>query len=109
MEKSLETGANYEGTCFFDHNMSDAFQALFPRGRLPPAQVVANQYTFPGLVGGTDGSAGVQTERMGVGFTLGNEIIPLLQFSAPVGGLVSSLRAEAASLLQNDSQTSMTC
>jgi ribonuclease HI len=36
---------------------------------------------------------------MGAGFALGIERIPLLQFSAPVGGPVSSLRAEAASLL----------
>ncbi len=33
LEKSLETGANSEGTCFFGHYMSDAFRALFPRGR----------------------------------------------------------------------------
>ncbi len=59
----------------------------------------ARQYTVPGLVGGTDGKACVQTDRMGAGFALGNERIPLLQFLAPVGGLVSSLGAEAASLL----------
>jgi hypothetical protein len=49
-----------------------------------------------------DGSACVLTDRMGAGFALGNERIPLLQFSAPVGGPISSLRAEAteaASLL----------
>ncbi len=33
-KKKLETGANSEGTCFFGHDMSDAFRALFPRGRL---------------------------------------------------------------------------
>jgi hypothetical protein len=54
---------------------------------------------FPGLVGGTDGNACVWTDRIGAGFALGNERITLLQFSAPVGGQVSSLRAEAASLL----------
>ena len=75
-------------------------------GRVPPAlglyrqyQQDARQYTFAGLVGGTDGSACVRTDRMGAGFALGIERIPLLQFSAPVGGPVSSLRAEAASLL----------
>jgi ribonuclease HI len=42
----------------------------------------------------------MRTDRMGAGFALGTERIPLLQFSAPVGGPVSSMRAEAASLLQ---------
>ncbi len=41
----------------------------------------------------------MQTDRMGAGFALGNERIPLLQFSAPVGGPISSLLAKAASLL----------
>jgi hypothetical protein len=75
--------------------------------RIPPAlgfycqyQQDARQYIFPGLVGGTDGSACVQTDRMGAGFSLGTERIPLLQFSAPVGGPVSSLRAAVESLLQ---------
>jgi hypothetical protein len=30
----VERGAKSEGTCFFGHDMSDAFIALFPRGRL---------------------------------------------------------------------------
>jgi hypothetical protein len=54
-------------------------------------------------MGGTDGSAYVRTDRMGLmgaGFALGTERKPLMQFSAPVGGPVSSMRAEAASLLQ---------
>jgi hypothetical protein len=37
------------------------------------------------LVGGTDGSACMQTDRINTGFALGNERIPLLQFLAPVG------------------------
>ena len=75
--------------------------------RVPPTlclyrqfQQDALQYTFPGLVGGTDGSACMRTDRMGAGFALGTERKPLLQFSAPVGGPLSSMRAEAASLLQ---------
>ncbi len=39
------------------------------------------------------------TDRMGAGFALGTERTLLLQFSAPVGGPVSSLQAEEASLL----------
>ncbi len=55
---------------------------------------------FTGLVGGTDGLACMRTDRMGAGFALGTEKIPLLQYSAPVGGPVSSMRTGAASLLQ---------
>ena len=60
----------------------------------------ALQYTFQGLVGGTDGSANLRTEQMGAGFAIGRERQPLLTFSAPVGGPYSPLRAEAVSLLQ---------
>ncbi len=41
----------------------------------------ALQYTFPGLVGGMDGSACVRTDRMGAGFALGPENTPPAVFS----------------------------
>jgi ribonuclease HI len=95
---SLEALGDWSGRRYDFHWCND---------RVPPAlrlyrqfQQDALQYTFTGLVGGTDGSACMRTDRMGAGFALGTERIPLLQFSAPVGGPVSSMRAEAASLLQ---------
>ena len=60
----------------------------------------ARQYTFQGLVGGTDGSANERTGRMGAGFAVGIDEEPLMTYSASVGGPLAPLRAEAASLLQ---------
>jgi len=60
----------------------------------------ARQYTFQGLVGGTDGSANNRTGRMGAGFALGIQKEPLMTYSVSVGGPLAPLRAEAASLFQ---------
>ncbi len=60
----------------------------------------ARQYTFQGLVGGTDGSANNRTGRMGAGFALCIQKEPLMTYSVFVGGPLAPLRAEAASLFQ---------
>ena len=59
----------------------------------------ARQYTFQGLVGGTDGSANI---RMGAGFALGRQKEPLMTYYASVGGPLAPLRAEAASLFTRE-------
>jgi len=50
---------------------------------------------------GTDGSSQRQSERQGSGFvvTQGDDTAPVLQFFAPVGGPLSSIRVEAVALL----------
>ena len=58
------------------------------------------QYTFQGLVGGTDGSANKRTGRMGAGFALGIQKEPLMTYSVSVVRPLAPLRAEAASLFQ---------
>ena len=58
----------------------------------------AVQYSWQGLIAGTDGSVHYQQERMGAGYVVGIDPIPLLELSVRVGGPLSSLRAEAASL-----------
>jgi hypothetical protein len=40
-----------------------------------------------------------RTERMGAGYALGNQPVPILTFHARVGGPLATTRAEAASLL----------
>ena len=49
---------------------------------------------------GTDGSVDVRSERMGAGYAIGAQPVPILVFSAPVGAPLASIRLEAASLLQ---------
>jgi hypothetical protein len=51
---------------------------------------------------GTDGSVDERTERMGAGYVVGVDPIPstTLSIRVPVGGLLATTRAEAASLLQ---------
>ena len=58
----------------------------------------AIQYTWLGWVAGTDGSVNYKQERMGAGYAVGVGPVPLLELSAPVGGPLSTLRSEAASL-----------
>ena len=60
----------------------------------------ARQYTFQGLVGGTDGGANIRTDRIGAGFALGRQKEPLMTYYASVGGPLAPLRAEAASLFK---------
>ena len=60
----------------------------------------ARQCTFQGLVGGTDGSANIRSDRMGAGFALGRQKEPLMTYYASVGRPLAPLRAEAASLFK---------
>jgi ribonuclease HI len=60
----------------------------------------ALRLTWVGLVAGTDGSVDLSLEQMGAGYVIGDAPIPLRAFSAPVGGPLASIRAEAASLLK---------
>jgi hypothetical protein len=55
---------------------------------------------WEGLVAGTDGSVGERAARMGAGYAIGDQPIPIRVFLAPVGGPLASIRPEAASLLQ---------
>ena len=54
--------------------------------------------TWAGSVAGTDGSVDYRRERMGAGYVVGIDPVPTLAISVRVGGPLSSLRAEAASL-----------
>jgi hypothetical protein len=56
--------------------------------------------TWPGIIAGTDGGVAWKTERMGAGYVIGTEQAVELVLSVRVGGPLSTLRAEAASLLQ---------
>ena len=60
----------------------------------------ALRLSWSGIVAGTDGSVDWKNERMGSGYVTGTEQEPETLFSACVGGPLSTLRAEAASLLQ---------
>ena len=60
----------------------------------------ALRLSWSGIVTGTDGSVDWKKERMGSGYVTGTEQEPESSFSACVGGPLSTLRAEAASLLQ---------
>ena len=66
----------------------------------------ARQLTHAGLLAAADGSADLRANRQGTGFVVKEEVgsAILLELSAPVGGPVASLRAEAIglfSILQN--------
>jgi ribonuclease HI len=75
----------------------------------PPSQLLryragqqdALLYTGQGLFAGSDGSVNYQKERMGTGYvvTQGMDLAPIHRFSAPVGGPLASIRAEAVGLL----------
>ena len=60
----------------------------------------AARLSWEGLVAETDGSVDERTECMGVGYAVGDDVIPLMTLSRRVGGPLASVRAEAASLLQ---------
>ena len=61
----------------------------------------AIRFNWPvdGLVAWTDGGVQWKQERVGAGYVVGTDPIPLLTLSAPVGGPLASMRAEGASLL----------
>jgi hypothetical protein len=52
------------------------------------------------LVACTDGSVDERTEHMGTGYIVGDDRVPLMILSSPVGGHLASIRSEAAGLLQ---------
>jgi hypothetical protein len=61
------------------------------------------RHDWGGLVAGTDGSVDVTVlaEQMGAGYVLGADPVPIMAFSARVGGgHLASAQAEATSLLQ---------
>ena len=60
----------------------------------------AMKATWVGLVAGNDSSVEKLLERMGAGYAIGAQPVPLRVFSAPVGAPLASIRPEAASLLQ---------
>jgi ribonuclease HI len=60
----------------------------------------ALRHRWTGLVAGTDGSVDESSETMGAGYAIGDAPLPIRVLSAPVGGPLASVRAEAASLLQ---------
>jgi ribonuclease HI len=75
----------------------------------PPSQLLRHRagqqdallYTGQGLFAGSYGSVNYQKERMGTGYvvTQGMDLAPIHRFSAPVGGPLASIRAEAVGLL----------
>jgi ribonuclease HI len=75
----------------------------------PPSQLLRHRagqqdaplYTGQGLFAGSDGSVNYKKERMGIGYvvTQGMDLAPIHRFSAPVGGPLASIRAEAVGLL----------
>ena len=73
----------------------DFYWSNNPSRTLQPHQQDACQYTWQGLVGASDGSADMKKERMGTGFVIGTDRIPLLELDAQVGGHLSALRAES--------------
>ena len=60
----------------------------------------ALRHHWDGLVAGTDGSVDVRSERMGAGYVVGTDPVPLMTLSIRVGGPLATIRAEAAGLLQ---------
>ena len=69
-------------------------------------------FTGEGLFCGSDGSVNQRQEKMGAGsiVTAGGDLNPIFQLSAPVGGPLASIRAEAVallSLLQEFRETAM--
>lgn len=75
----------------------------------PPARLLqwyqekqqdALRLTWTGIIAGTDGGVDWKSERMGAGYVIGSEQALESALSVRVGGPLSTLRAEAASLLQ---------
>ncbi len=58
------------------------------------------RWGWDGLVAGTDGSVDERTETTGTGYGVGNDRVPLMITSSPVGDPLASIRSEAAGLLQ---------
>ena len=54
---------------------------------------------WEGLGAGTDGSVDLRAERMGAGYAVGTDPVPLMPLSIRVGGALAMIRAEVTSLL----------
>ena len=85
----------------------DCYAFHWSEGPVPPRLLLHRQHQqdalrhdWDGMVAGTDGSVDERTERMGAGYVLGADPVPIMTFCARVGGPLASARAEAASLLQ---------
>ena len=60
----------------------------------------ALRHTWDGHIAGTDGGVQWKNQRMGAGFAVGTDKVTAAVLAVRVGGPLSSLRAEAAGLLQ---------
>lgn len=60
----------------------------------------ALRHSWTGLVAGTDGGVRWRDERMSAGYVVGADPVPEKELAVRVGGPLSTLRAEAAGLLQ---------
>ncbi len=58
------------------------------------------RHCWTSLVAGTDGSVDESSETMGAGYAIGDAPLPIRVISAPIGGPLASVRADAASLLK---------
>jgi hypothetical protein len=89
---------DWEG-CRYDFHWYDG-----PHARLlqwyQENQQDALRLTWVGIIAGTDGGVDWKNERMGAGYVTGTALETETSFSACVGGPLSTLRAEGASLLQ---------
>jgi hypothetical protein len=81
---SLAALRDWTGRLYVLHWCTDPEPTAFKLYR--EHQQDARQYTFQGLVGGTDGSTNERTGRMGAGFALGIKKEPLMTYSVSVGG-----------------------
>jgi hypothetical protein len=60
----------------------------------------ALRHSWTGLIAGTDGGVKWHDERMSAGYVVGADLVPVEVLAVRVGGPLSTLRAEAAGLLQ---------
>ena len=60
----------------------------------------ALRHSWTGLIAGTDGGVKWRDERMSAGYVVGADPVPVEVLAVRVGGPLSTLRAEAAGLLQ---------
>ena len=58
------------------------------------------RHSWTGLIAGTDGGVKWRDERMSAGYVVGADPVPVEVLAVRVGGPLSTLRAEAAGLLQ---------
>ncbi len=61
------------------------------------------------LVAGTDGSVDERTEHMGTGYVVGDDRVPLMILSSPVGGPLASIRRPSPTLARYCNKSWETC